>query len=174
MIETWNRPDYAKVLKEREEAMERGRQRRQQEREALEWQRQQKAEQERQDLWSWYAGYDVAESFAARDRARDAVAAEELQKDIRTQVLITEIDREVEQSPEKRNICVTSPCSSPSPKTPVACQDKSSTGVCPYDVYTPPWSVRCALSIPHSEITASMISRRRPSNAMALPNRCSL
>nr|WP_115093693.1 hypothetical protein [Synechococcus sp. UW106] len=104
MIDTWSeiqRPDYAKVLCEREEAMERGRQRRKQEQEALEWERQQKVEQERQDLWSWYAGYDVAESFAAGDRARDAVAAQELRQDIRNQVLITEIDREVEQTPKK-------------------------------------------------------------------------
>ena len=104
MIDTWSepqRPDYAKVLREREEVQERTRLRHQREQEALEWEREQKAQAEREELWSWYAGYDVAESFAARDRARDAVAAEELQKDIRTQVLITEIDREVEQSPEK-------------------------------------------------------------------------
>ena len=103
-IETWSeiqRPDYAKVLREREEAMERGRQRRQREQEALEWQRQQKAQAEREELWSWYADYDVADSFAARDRARDAVAAQELREEIGTQVLITEIDREVEQSPKK-------------------------------------------------------------------------
>ena len=77
-IDRWEetqRPDYAKVLAERAAAVERTRLRRQQEQEALEWQRQQKAQQERDDLWSWYANYDVAESFAARDRARDAVAA---------------------------------------------------------------------------------------------------
>ena len=103
-IETWSevqRPDYEAVLAARREAEERTRLRHQREQEALEWERQQKAEQERQELWSWYADYDVAESFAARDRARDAVAAQELRQDIRNQVLITEIDREVEQSPKK-------------------------------------------------------------------------
>ena len=57
---------------------------------------------ERAELWAWYANdYDVADSFAARDRAQDARAAQELREEIRNQVLITEIDREVEQSPKK-------------------------------------------------------------------------
>ena len=76
MIDKWEetqRPDYAKVLREREEAMERGRQRRQREQEALEWQRQRKAEQERAELWAWYANdYEVEESFEAQERAREA------------------------------------------------------------------------------------------------------
>ena len=49
-----------------------------------------------------------------------------------------------------------------------------STAISPCCASRPPSIVRCASSIPHSEITASTISRRRPSNAMALPNRCSL
>ena len=94
MIDTWseeNRPDYAKVLKEREAAMERGRQRRQREQEALEWQRQQKAQQEREELWAWYANhYEVAESFEAQERAREAVRQRELQADISTTLLLLE------------------------------------------------------------------------------------
>ena len=49
-----------------------------------------------------------------------------------------------------------------------------STAISPCCASRHPSIVRCASSIPHSEITASTISRRRPSNAMALPNRCSL
>ena len=96
MIDTWSeleRHDYAKVLREREEAMERGRQRRQREQEALEWQRQQKAQLEREELWSWYAGYDVAESFDARDRARGAVAAQELGEAVKSELLAVEMDQ---------------------------------------------------------------------------------
>ena len=55
MIETWseeNRPDYQKVLQDREAAMERGRKRRQLEEEALRWQR----EEERKALWD---GFDA-------------------------------------------------------------------------------------------------------------------
>ena len=55
-------------------------------------------EQERADLWAWYANdYDVTESFAAQERARELQAAKELKREIQTQVLITEIDQEVEQ-----------------------------------------------------------------------------
>lgn len=106
MIDTWSeaqRPDYAKVLKEREEAIERGRQRRQREQEALEWQRQQKAQQERDDLWSWYADYDVAESFAARDRARDAVAAQDLREAMKSELLAVEIDQAVSEMSDALN-----------------------------------------------------------------------
>jgi len=55
-------------------------------------------EQERADLWAWYANdYDVTESFAAQERARELQAAKELRQEIEVQVLITEIDQEVEQ-----------------------------------------------------------------------------
>lgn len=101
MIDKWEepqRPDYAKVLREREEAQERTRLRHQREKEALEWERQQKAEAEREELWSWYENdYDVAESFAARDRAQESQRSQELREEIGIQVLITEIDQEVEQ-----------------------------------------------------------------------------
>ena len=74
--------------------MERGRQRRQREQEALEWQRQQKAQQERDDLWSWYANdYEVAESFEAQERAREAVRERELQADISTTLLLLEVEK---------------------------------------------------------------------------------
>jgi hypothetical protein len=43
----------------------------------------------------------VAESFAARECAQEALRQRELQEEIGIQVLITEIDREVEQSPKK-------------------------------------------------------------------------
>lgn len=95
-INTWSeaqRPDYAKVLREREEALERGRQRRKQEQDALEWEHQQKAAKERADLWSWYADYDVAESFEAQDRARKGKAARVLSEQIQSEVLITEMDQ---------------------------------------------------------------------------------
>ena len=88
------RHDYAKVLKEREAAMERGRQRRQREQEALEWQRQQKAQQEREELWACYANdYEVAESFEAQERAREAVRQRELQADISTTLLLLEVEK---------------------------------------------------------------------------------
>ena len=97
MIDTWGeeqRHDYAKVLKERKAAMERGRQRRQREQEALEWQRQQKAQQEREELWAWYANdYEVAESFEAQERAREAVRQRELQADISTTLLLLEVEK---------------------------------------------------------------------------------
>ena len=105
MIETWSeiqRPDYEAVLAARREAEERTRLRHQREQEALEWERQQKAEAEREELWSWYENdYDVAESFAARDRAQESQRSQELREEIGVQVLITEIDREVEQTPKK-------------------------------------------------------------------------
>ena len=101
MIDTWSepqRPDYAKVLREREEARERTRQRLEREAEALAWQEQQKAEAERVALWAWYENdYDVAESFTARDRAQESQRSQELREEIGIQVLITEIDQEVEQ-----------------------------------------------------------------------------
>ena len=112
MIDTWSepqRPDYAKVLREREEAQERGRQRRQREQEALEWQRQQKTAKERADLWAWYENeYDVAESFAARDRAREVEAARMVSEQIKTEVLITEVENAVhERYADGQNPCDT-------------------------------------------------------------------
>ena len=103
-INTWSeaqRPDYAKVLREREEALERGRQRRKQEQEALEWKRQQKAQQERDDLWSWYENdYDVADSFKAQERAQEAARQRELKQEIGAELLAVEVEQalKVEQS----------------------------------------------------------------------------
>ena len=82
MIETWseeNRPDYQKVLQEREAAMERGRKRRQLEEEALQWKR----EEERKALWD---GFDsealLTDALAAQRRARESVAFRELREEI--------------------------------------------------------------------------------------------
>ena len=97
MIDKWEepqRPDYAKVLREREEAQERTRLRHQREAEALAWQKQQKAEAEREELWSWYENdYDVAESFAAKERAQEAVAAQELREAVKSELLAVEMDK---------------------------------------------------------------------------------
>ena len=85
MIETWseeNRPDYQKVLQDREAAMERGRKRRQLEEEALQWQR----EEERKALWD---GFDaealLTDALEAQRRARESVAFRELREEIRTE-----------------------------------------------------------------------------------------
>ena len=82
MIETWseeNRPDYQKVLQDREAAMERGRKRRQLEEEALRWQQ----EEERKALWD---GFDaealLTDALAAQRRARESVAFRELREEI--------------------------------------------------------------------------------------------
>ena len=96
MIDTWSepqRPDYAKVLREREEARERTRLRHQREAEALAWQKQQKAQAEREELWAWYADYDVADSFAAKERAQEAVAAQELREAVQSELLAVEMDK---------------------------------------------------------------------------------
>lgn len=105
-IHTWGevqRPDYAKVLKEREEARERTRLRRQHEQEALEWQRQQKAQAEREELWSWYENdCDVADSFKALERAQEAARQRELRDEISGTLLAIEVEQalKVEQSSE--------------------------------------------------------------------------
>ena len=96
MIETWSeiqRPDYEAVLAARREAEERTRLRHQREKEALEWERQQKAEAEREELWSWYADYDVADSFAAQENARELKRQHELKAEINTTILLSEIDK---------------------------------------------------------------------------------
>ena len=53
-------------------------------------------------------------------------------------------------------------------------RDMRSTAVSPCCASTPPSSARCAWSTLHSEITASTVPRRSPSNATARLNRCSL
>ena len=111
MIDTWSepqRPDYAKVLREREEARERTRRRHQREQEALEWERQQKAQAKRDELWAWYADYDVADSFAAKERAQEAEAARMVREQIKTEVLITEVENAVhERYADGQNPCDT-------------------------------------------------------------------
>ena len=100
-IDRWEeaqRPDYAKVLAEREEAAERTRLRRQQEKEALEWQRKTKAEQERAELWGWFeseGGADalVADAQEAAERVKELRKSEALRQEIHNQALITEIDQ---------------------------------------------------------------------------------
>ena len=54
-IDTWKRPDYARVLREREEDIQRSLERRKQQEEALEWERQQKAAKKREELWADYS-----------------------------------------------------------------------------------------------------------------------
>lgn len=98
VIDKWEeheRPDYKKVLREREEAIERSRRRRQQEQEALEWQRKTKAEQNRAELWCWFepeGGADalVADAQEAAERVKELRKSEELRQEIQNQVLITE------------------------------------------------------------------------------------
>ena len=52
---------------------------------------------ERADLWAWYETYDVADSLAAAERAREADTARMVRKQIQTEVLITEVDKAVHQ-----------------------------------------------------------------------------
>ena len=82
MIETWseeNRPDYQKVLQEREAAIERGRKRRQLEEEALQWKR----EEDRKALWDVFdAEALLTDALAAQRRARESVAFRELRQEI--------------------------------------------------------------------------------------------
>ena len=99
-IEIWSearRPDYAKVLKEREEAMERTRLRHQREAAAIEWQRQQKAARESESLWSWYREYDPRESFAAQENAREMKRARELREEIRSELMAVEMGEVVRE-----------------------------------------------------------------------------
>ena len=55
---------------------------------------------ERAELWARYEGYDVADSFAARERARELKRGHDLKRDIQTQVVITEVDEKVKRSSE--------------------------------------------------------------------------
>ena len=49
---------------------------------------------ESEELWAWYANdYEVAESFEAQERAREAVSQRELQADIDTTLLLLEIEK---------------------------------------------------------------------------------
>ena len=52
---------------------------------------------ERAELWAWHEGYDVSDSFAAGQRAREAQAARMLSEQIKTEVLITEVENAVHQ-----------------------------------------------------------------------------
>ena len=81
--------------------MKRTRLRHQREAAAIEWQRQQKADAERAELW---ADFDsealLAEALEAQENARELRRAREVKEEIAMEVLITEIDREVVR-PEK-------------------------------------------------------------------------
>ena len=60
-----------------------------------------KAEQERATLWNDFDSEALlAEALEAQERARELKRGHDLKRDIQTQVLITEIDQEVEHSPE--------------------------------------------------------------------------
>ena len=100
-IDKWeavDRPDHAKVLADMEEARRRTELRRQREQEALAWERKTKAEKESAQLWAWYeSDFDVADSFAARDRAREVEAARMVREQIQTEVLITEVGKAVHE-----------------------------------------------------------------------------
>lgn len=105
-IDKWEepqRPDYAKVLREREEALERGRLRRQQEQEALEWRRKTKAEQERAELWCWFesqGGADalVADAQEAAERAEQRRRTEQVQSEIYATNLLLMVEKAVHDS----------------------------------------------------------------------------
>ena len=86
-IETWFTPEQRRYIDTRKAIRQADQEERQRAQDAA----------ERAELWSWYATYDVAESFAARDRAQEARAAQELRQEIQSQVLITEVGKEVEQ-----------------------------------------------------------------------------
>lgn len=82
-IETWFTPEQRRYIDTRKAICRADQQERQRAQEAA----------ERAELWTWYEGYDVADSFSARDRAQEARAAQELRQAIQTQVLMTEIDQ---------------------------------------------------------------------------------
>ena len=86
-IETWFTSEQRRYIETRKAIRKADQEERQRAQEAA----------ERAELWAWYADIDVAESFAARDRAQEARAAQELRQEIQGQVLITEIEKEVKQ-----------------------------------------------------------------------------
>lgn len=86
-IETWFTPEQRRYIDTRKAIRKADQEERQRAQDAA----------ERAELWAWYEGYDVADSFAARDRAQEARAAQELREEIQAQVLITEVEKEVEQ-----------------------------------------------------------------------------
>ena len=90
-IETWFTPDQRRYIETRKAIRKADQEERQRAQEAA----------ERAELWAWYEDYDVADSFAARDRAQEARAAQELRQEIQAQVLITEVEEKVKRSSEK-------------------------------------------------------------------------
>ena len=100
-IDKWeavDRPDHARVLAEMEEARRRTELRRQREQEALAWQRKTKAEKESAQLWAWYeSDFDVADSFAARDRARESQRQQLLKQEIGAELLAAEVEKAVSE-----------------------------------------------------------------------------
>ena len=100
-IDKWeavDRPDHARVLAEMEEARRRTELRRQREQEALAWERKTKAERESAQLWAWYeSDFDVADSFAARDRARESQRQQLLKQEIGAELLAAEVEKAVSE-----------------------------------------------------------------------------
>lgn len=86
-VDTWFTPEQRRYIDTRKAIRKADQEERQRAQDAA----------ERAELWAWYEGYDVADSFAARDRAQEARAAQELREEIQAQVLITEVEKEVEQ-----------------------------------------------------------------------------
>ena len=58
---------------------------------------------ERAELWAWYEGYDVSDSFAAAQRARDAVAAQELREAMKSELLAVEMDQAASETSDALN-----------------------------------------------------------------------
>ena len=52
---------------------------------------------ERAELWAWYEGYDVADSFAARDRAQEAQRQQLLKQEIGAELLAAEVEKAVSE-----------------------------------------------------------------------------
>ena len=100
-IDKWeavDRPDHAKVLAEMEEARRRTELRRQREQEALAWERKTKAEKKSAQLWAWHeSDFDVADSFAARDRARESQRQQLLKQEIGAELLAAEVEKAVSE-----------------------------------------------------------------------------
>ena len=86
-IETWFTPEQRRYIDTRKAIRQADQEERKRAQEAA----------ERAELWAWYQDCDIADSFAARERAQEARATQKLRQEIKSQVLITEIDQQVEQ-----------------------------------------------------------------------------
>ena len=99
-IDTWFTPEQRRYIETRKAVRKTDKEERKHAQEAA----------ERAELWAWYEGYDVSDSFAARDRAREVEAARMVREQIQTEVLITEVDKAVHerynegQNPSNNNV----------------------------------------------------------------------